>query len=89
MSASELLLTMIVALIAFGPSKLPMLAKHLAKLFFYLTQAKTQASLFWQSQLKELQLIENNQKAEIADSLYKQKEENFLPLVEPEEKEKP
>jgi len=70
MSSSELLLILIVALIVFGPNKLPMLAEHLAKFFRYLNHFKQQATTFWQDQLKEQQLQENNRKAQQADSVY-------------------
>jgi sec-independent protein translocase protein TatB len=66
----ELLLTLLVALLVFGPNKLPMLAEHMAKLLRQLNLLKQQASSFWQSQLKEQQLEENKRKAEQADRLY-------------------
>jgi sec-independent protein translocase protein TatB len=74
MSSGELLLTFLVAIVAFGPSKLPMLAEHLGKLARYLNQLKQQATSFWQSQLDKQQLKENTQKAEKADKLYQQKD---------------
>lgn len=72
MSASELLLTLIVALIVFGPSKLPMLATHLGILIRQLNQFKKQAKLLWQQQLDEFQLLENTKKAQEADEHYKE-----------------
>ncbi len=68
--SSELLVIFIVALIVFGPKKLPMLANHLGLLIRHLTQLKTTASLFWQQQLNALQLQENERKAEAADKKY-------------------
>jgi len=72
MSTGELLLTLLVALFVFGPSKLPMLAKHLGTLIARLTGYKQQAAAFWQSQLDEQQLQENLKKAEQADIVYEQ-----------------
>lgn len=76
MSLSELLLTAFVALIVFGPSKMPMLAKHLGIAMKHINQFKQQLSEFWQNQLNEAQLIENNHKAEKADDLYEMKDES-------------
>lgn len=71
MSSGELLLTFIVALIVFGPSKLPMLATHLGMLIRKINQFKEQATLFWQQQLDQIQLEENKRKAEKVDEHYK------------------
>jgi sec-independent protein translocase protein TatB len=71
MSSGELLLTFIVALIVFGPSKLPMLATHLGLLMRKVSQIKEQAASFWQQQLNEHQLKENQLKAEQGDKKYK------------------
>jgi sec-independent protein translocase protein TatB len=71
MSSGELLLTFIVALIVFGPSKLPMLATHLGLLVRKINQIKEQAASFWQQQINEHQLIENQRKAEQVDEHYK------------------
>lgn len=67
----ELLVIFIVALVVFGPSKLPMLATHLGMLVRKFNQLKAQATLFWQQQLNEYQLQENKRKAEEADKHYK------------------
>lgn len=72
MSSGELLLTLLVALLVFGPNKLPMLAEHLGKLFRHFNSFKQQLHTFWQAQLNEQQLRENTRKAEQADSLYQQ-----------------
>ncbi|CAM2904833.1 TatB protein (twin arginine translocation) [Legionella steigerwaltii] len=56
MSSNELLVILIVALIVFGPKKLPMLATHLGFLIRKLNQLKAQAALLWQQQLNEFQL---------------------------------
>ncbi|KTD57587.1 Sec-independent protein translocase subunit TatA/TatB [Legionella shakespearei] len=70
MSSGELLLTLVVALVVFGPSKLPMLATHLGQLIRKINQIKTKAALLWDEQLKELQLQENKRKAEEVDKKY-------------------
>lgn len=71
MSSGELLLTLVVALVVFGPSKLPMLATHLGQLLRKINHIKTKASLLWEEQLKELQLQENKRKAEEVDKKYR------------------
>jgi sec-independent protein translocase protein TatB len=71
MSSGELLLTFIVALIVFGPAKLPMLATHLGLLMRKVSQIKEQAASLWQQQLNEHQLKENQLKAEQGDKKYK------------------
>lgn len=68
----ELLVIFIVALIVFGPKKLPMLATHLGLLFRQIHRWKAQATAFWQQQLNEHQLQENKRKAEEADKYYKE-----------------
>lgn len=74
MNSSELLLTLLVALIVFGPNKLPMLATHLGKLFRLIENLKKQTAVFWQQQLDEQQLLENRRKAEQVDRIYQDKE---------------
>ncbi|MBL7481673.1 Sec-independent protein translocase subunit TatA/TatB [Legionella bononiensis] len=74
MSSGELLLTFIVAVIVFGPSKLPMLATHLGLLMRKVNQLKVYAAEFWQQQLNEIQLQENKRKAELGDEEYKKTE---------------
>lgn len=70
MNSAELLLILFVALIVFGPSKLPMLASHLGKLMRHFNLLKQQAYDFWQSHMNEEQLKENQRKAELADKVY-------------------
>ncbi len=82
MSSSELLLTFLVALIVFGPNKLPMLAEHLGKLFRQLEFFRNQAATFWQKQLAEQQLRENTHKAEQADMIYLDKNSKLNQLEE-------
>lgn len=72
MSSGELILTLLVAIVVFGPNKLPMLAEHLGRLICFINQLKQQASNFWQTQLQEQQLRENRKKAEKADAFYQQ-----------------
>ncbi len=72
MSAAELLLILLVALLVFGPAKLPMLAQHLGKFMKRMNHAKNQLSAFWNEQLQEHQLQENIKKAEKADAHYQQ-----------------
>lgn len=70
--SGELLLIVIVALIVFGPKKLPMLARHLGLLLRQVSQLKSKAATLWQEQLNELQLQENKRKAEEADRQYQE-----------------
>lgn len=70
MSTAELLLTALVALLVFGPTKLPMLAQHLGNVMRLLHRYQRLASQFWQTQLNEHQLQENLKKAEQADKHY-------------------
>ena len=70
MSTGQLLLTMLVALLVFGPNKLPMLAHHLGRLIARLDHYKQQANSLWQAHLNEQSLQENQRKAREADALY-------------------
>lgn len=72
MSGGELLLTLVVALIVFGPKKLPMLATHLGQLVRKINHFKEHGSLLWQQQLSQLDLQENTRKAKEADQYYEQ-----------------
>ncbi|KTD11668.1 TatB protein (twin arginine translocation) [Legionella gratiana] len=74
--SGEILVIFIVALIVFGPKKLPMLATHLGLLIRKINQLKTQAAALWQQQLNEIQLKENQRKAEEAEMQY-QKEKSL------------
>lgn len=73
MSSGELILTTVVAMIAFGPSKLPLLAKHLAKFIQLCSYYQQKIMEFWQLQLNEQQLSENLQKAKKAEESYRAK----------------
>jgi len=68
--SAEILLTLIVALIVFGPNKLPMLARHLGKFIKLFNYYKIKIFLLLQQQLNEQQLEENKKKAESADITY-------------------
>ncbi len=70
MSAGELCLTLLVALVVFGPNKLPMLAQHLGQ---WVTKGRRYKQLVlatWQSMLNEQQLQENRKKAQAAEASY-------------------
>lgn len=64
MSLGELLLTLLIALLVFGPERLPSVARHLGKLLGYANRYKQLALQWWEEQKKELQLQENIKKAE-------------------------
>ena len=68
--SSEILLTLIVAVIVFGPNKLPMLAQHLGKLIKLFNYYKIKIHLILQQQLNEQKLKENLKKAKSADNTY-------------------
>jgi sec-independent protein translocase protein TatB len=74
MSSGELLVIVIVALVVFGPNKLPMLARHLGHLFGKFNQMKQQADNFWKTQRNEQQLRDNQLKAEQAEAKYRNSE---------------
>ena len=69
--SGELVLIFLVALIVFGPKKLPMLASHLGLLMGQITRWKYKINTLWEQQLKELELQENQRKADEADKHYK------------------
>jgi sec-independent protein translocase protein TatB len=71
MSSGELLLTGFVAVIVFGPTKLPELLKHMGLVVAKLHALKEQVHLFWQKEIQEEQLRENESKALVADKEYK------------------
>lgn len=72
MSLSELLLTTIIALIVFGPNKLPRLAQHVGLLLNQIQHYKQLLLQFWETQNQHLQLQQNIEKAKKADELYNQ-----------------
>ena len=67
---TEILIILTVALIVFGPNKLPMLAQHLGKLMKHLQRYQQTLQQFWQQQLLQQKLEENKHKAQAADQLY-------------------
>lgn len=70
---SEWLVILVVAVLVFTPDKLPMVAQHLGKLWKHLQFFKAQAGQFWQQQMNEYQLKENQKKAQDGDKLYENK----------------
>ncbi len=76
MISGQLLLTILVALLVFGPDKLPMLARHLGRIMTQLERVKQKASILWQKQLQEHQLQENTRKARDVDAMYEQTGQN-------------
>lgn len=68
----QLLLILIVALVVFGPKKLPMLASNLGHLMHQLQKVKQQLWLLWHQQQQASQLQENIKRAQAVDSSYQQ-----------------
>ena len=68
----ELLIICLVGLLVFGPKKMPMLARDLAKLWQFCSHLKQEFSKFWDEKLKELTLEDNENKAKKADEIYQQ-----------------
>lgn len=64
MSLGEMLVILVVALLAFGPDKLPSLAKNIARVIEKLQAFKMQLQTEIDSTLKEQQYQENLRKAE-------------------------
>jgi sec-independent protein translocase protein TatB len=76
MSINQLLVVFLVALIVFGPEKLPMLATHLGKLCRKVTAFKNMlATEFEKAEQRQQALDKNLKKALDADQQYK-KEHN-------------
>lgn len=70
MSIAETLVILLVALIVFGPEKLPELAKHLGKLAAKSRHFKDQLAQLWHQQQLQFELDENIKKAQAADKKY-------------------
>ncbi|MDP3558822.1 MAG: preprotein translocase subunit TatB [Legionellaceae bacterium] len=70
MNLAECLLTLLVALLVFNPKQLPMLVKHLAKVWRMTQRSQTIFRSWWDEQLKHLRLQENEHKAQAADQYY-------------------
>ncbi len=73
MNLAELLLTLLVALLVFGPKKLPLLAHHLGRLMARLHYYQQQWKTFFQQQCDTQQLQDNIKKAEAADRDYQKR----------------
>tara|TARA_B110000879_G_C11089700_1_gene478406 strand:+ start:757 stop:975 length:219 start_codon:yes stop_codon:yes gene_type:complete len=71
MSLPETIVIFMVALIVFGPDKLPELAKHVGKLVAKGRHLKSQFDEQWQKQQRQFELDENLKKAEEADKKYR------------------
>lgn len=74
MSLGELLVIGVVAMMVFGPKKLPMLANHLGKLYYQCLKLNQKARTVWEDILAEQQLLDNQARAEKADTLYQKSE---------------
>lgn len=72
MNLSELVLTTVIALIVFGPKKLPLLAQHVGLLLNQIQHYKQLLLQFWETQQQHLQLQQNIEKAKKADKKYTQ-----------------
>jgi Sec-independent protein translocase protein TatA len=70
---AEFFLILLVAVLAFGPKKLPMLAAHLGLVMRQIDHYKNQVALIWRQQIQQLQLEENQIRAEEADKQYKER----------------
>ena len=70
MSIAEILVIVFVALIVFGPEKLPELAKHLGKLAAKGKHIKDQLAQLWHQQQLQFDLDDNIKKAQEADKKY-------------------
>ena len=76
MSGGELLIILIVALLVFGPDKLPMLAEHLGKLTQWGNRMLNNMRKEWDDELQKQQLNDNIKRAELADIAYQQKSDH-------------
>lgn len=76
MSSGELFIILIVALLVFGPDKLPMLAEHLGKLAQRGNRIINNMRKKWDDELQIQQLNDNIKRAEIADIAYQQNNEH-------------
>jgi sec-independent protein translocase protein TatB len=75
MSIGELSLIVIVALVAFSPKKLPMLAQHLGTWVGRLNHYKQQVEALWQHQQHQQALKDNIKKALEAETRYQKDSE--------------
>lgn len=72
MGFAELLVILIVALIVFGPERLPQLAEKLGRLIAKTRSLTDGLKQEFDQQLNQDQLKQNQQRAEQADKMYKQ-----------------
>lgn len=70
MSLAELLLILLIALVVFGPNKLPMLAQHIGQMLALYQRYKQKTTDFIQTQYQQEQLHQNRKKAQQADLSY-------------------
>jgi len=75
MSLGEVLMIFVVALLVLGPGKLPILMRHMVRIWKKLEDWRSQWYSFWQEQEKQQKLIENRTRAEIGDERYQSMEE--------------
>ncbi len=70
MSTGELLLTILIALLVFGPERLPIVARQLGTLMKRMNHYKQQFFRLLEAESQEQQLQNNLKKAEKADQHY-------------------
>lgn len=68
--SGELLLIIVVALVVFGPNKLPTVAAHLAQCMRYYHQRKADLTRAWHSHYQAACLQVNEDRAKEADAAY-------------------
>lgn len=69
---TEWILIALVAFLAFGPKKLPELARHLGIALRWLLQIKAGLERMLQSEIKQQLLHQANEKAQAADKIYQE-----------------
>ncbi len=70
MSILELSLIFFVAIIVFGPNKLPQLSKDLARLLSTIARMRARLNRYIQEELAIIELENNKKKAQEAEKLY-------------------
>lgn len=74
---SKLLLVFVVFIVVFSPKKIPFLVKEISRIFVKYNFYKQKLIDFWNINfLQELNLLENNKKAQAADQIYLEKNIN-------------
>src|SRR3989338_9798244 len=81
MSSGELILTLFVALLVFGPQKMPMLARHLAWLVKRCQAWQQQGLALWNQLQLQNQLQSNLEKAKVAEEEYSQRNYSSSPEI--------